>query len=293
VAEHRFDTISRMFASRKLSRRQALATGSTGLAAGVVAVADLAYASGQDASPQATPETGTAEKTMYLFVQSFQNGAIVPIEGRNGRYTVALEQGTGQTIYFGDRPSRAVGVTPTSDFLVGLGFSEENPPNAALIVETETGETDIAVVELFNPHHDPLGMGVTYEVEVLANWQDDLELGLHEEPKDLAALTPVFGAAHLLIDDCNSWPMECCTNVRCTDDGCTCGNYIGSIGPVLFCWKESEGCCKPCSTMDGRTPFTAQTSIRSPDYSYSGVCNQTYSACAGNCMAMPGPTCPH
>ncbi len=94
------------------------------------------------------------------------------------------------------------GAVSTPDFLEGLGFSEENPPYAALIVETGPGRTDITVVGLFNPTYDPVGSGVTYDVEVLQNWQNDLELGFRDEPADLAALAANVGSAHLLIDDC-------------------------------------------------------------------------------------------
>ncbi len=47
-----------------------------------------------------------------LFVQSFQSGSIAPVDGAEGRYTVTLEQGLGQTIYFSDRPERIVGTEP-------------------------------------------------------------------------------------------------------------------------------------------------------------------------------------
>lgn len=177
----RFDRISKLFANRRLSRRQAIATGGAGLA--TLATGPIATA--QDATPDAETVPGDAwsgEKTTYLFVQSFHGGSITPTDDVEGRYTVTLNQGTGQTISFGDRPSRDVGVTDTPEFLEGLGFSDDNPPNAALIVETESGETDIAVVELFNPTYDPETRGVTYEVEVLDAWQEDLDLGLREEP---------------------------------------------------------------------------------------------------------------
>ena len=82
---HRFDEISRMFARRKLSRRQVLAaSGAAGLAA---------TGAGQVAAQDATPETAAPEKVAYLFVQSFQSGSIAPAEDAEGRYTVTLEQG--------------------------------------------------------------------------------------------------------------------------------------------------------------------------------------------------------
>jgi hypothetical protein len=242
-----------MFASRKLSRRQALAAG-TG-----VAVASLAAGNGsataQDATPVASPavtsEGGfTGEKITYLFVQSYQAGSIAPKAGVDGRYTVTLEQGLGQTLYFGDRPSRDVGAAPTPDFLEGLGFTEDNPPNAALLVETATGETDIAVVELYNPTYDETTHTATYEISGLETWQDDLTLGLQEDPADLATLAPQFGAAHLFIDDCD-------------DEGVTCwrkdnGAFVGEYTAMGFCWNYWQ--CMPCEPYGHTQPDRCSTS---------------------------------
>ena len=100
----------------------------------------------------------------------------------------------------------------------GLGFSASNPPNAALVVETNGGETDIAVVELYNPVYHPSGPGVTYDVKVLENWEDSTDLGFAEAPADLAALAPSFGAAHLFIDDCADYNVSCCPNADILGD---------------------------------------------------------------------------
>ncbi|HEV2527138.1 MAG TPA: hypothetical protein VGT61_01640, partial [Thermomicrobiales bacterium] len=178
----RFDAVFRIFGQRRLSRRSALASGA---ALGAAALATAATA--QDATPpgdMGTPDAmGTpgasdaATRTEFLFVQSFQAGSIEPKEGVDGRYTLTLEAGLGQTVYFSDRPERLVGTAPTPQFLDGLGFPENNPPNAALVVETGVGETDIAVVELFAPVYDAATHTATYEVEVLANWETSTELG--------------------------------------------------------------------------------------------------------------------
>jgi hypothetical protein len=154
-----------------------------------------------------------------------------------GRYTLTLEAGTGQTVYFSDRPERIVGADPTPRFLEGLGFPDDNPPNAALIVETAPGETDIAVVELFNPLYDPVSQGVTYEVEVLANWQDELELGFSEAPTDLAALAPSFGTAQLFIDDCEEGSIYC---IHKKDQEAK----VLIQFPADMCWNYSS--CQPC-----------------------------------------------
>ena len=280
-----FDRISKRFAQRRLSRRQVVAAG---IAAAGLTAAELPSATAQDATPETVPaEPWDGEKTTYLFVQSFHSGNIVPTEGVEGRYTVTLEQGSGQTIYFGDRPSRDVGATATGLFLQTLGFPEDNPPNAALIVETAPGETDVAVVELFNPTYDLDTDRVTYDVEVLENWEDDLELGFREEPADLAVLAPAFGAAHLLIDDCPDGCTEqqvqgifdCTSNatVQCLRDNVTwIGNFTGVDTCMNWVW------CMPCEPHGHEQPNTCATAIY-----WDNKCNNTYPECDGRCLSNP------
>ena len=111
----RFDAFVKLFADRRAARRQA--------------------------TPVVSEEHSIA-KTMFLFVQSFRSGSVAPKEGEDGRYTLTLEQGLGQTIYFANRPAREVGTVPTPEFLEGLGFDPDNPPNAALVISDGAGTTD-------------------------------------------------------------------------------------------------------------------------------------------------------
>jgi hypothetical protein len=90
MATTRFDTISKLFARREAADRS---------------------------SQAATPAAWDGEKIPYLFVQSFEGGTIEPKAGTDGAYTVTLEHGLGQTLYFGDRPSHDVGAVPTPQFL--------------------------------------------------------------------------------------------------------------------------------------------------------------------------------
>ena len=69
----RFAQISKLFAERRQSRRAAVRTGTTGIAVGLGA-AGLAAATAQEA----TPTPGEGEKVAYLFIQSFQAGALMP-----------------------------------------------------------------------------------------------------------------------------------------------------------------------------------------------------------------------
>jgi hypothetical protein len=204
-----------------------------------------------------------------------------------GRYTLTLELGTGQTVYFSDRPDRIVGTHSTLQFLEGLEFVPDDPPNAALVVETSPGGTDVAVVELFAPTYDLVSQSVSYEIEVLANWQDELEVGFHEAPTDLAALVPSFGAAHLFIDDCPSKPMFCVPKecpFRQVEDRSgypigagQCGNYgqIPDLEHDGFCYSWGSAVCLPCFPWFGDCDGA---------FSYwSNWCNRRYPACQGNC----------
>lgn len=268
----RFDRITQLFTQRRLSRRQAMTgtvgAGITGITSGLVATQMPALA--QNATPVASPAaspvaaTGSPEKTTYLFVQSFQSGTLVANKD-NDRHTLTLEHGLGQTIYFGDRPSRDVGVTPTKQFLDGLGFTENNPPNAALIVETGTGESDLAVLELFAPTYDEATHTATYQVQGLEAWQDTLDLGFTDAPTDLAGMATQFSGAHLLIDDCANG------TVTCFDDG----TPIGEFDDLPFCYNY--GVCMPCEPYGHVQPDKCSTSAY-----WGGKCVQQY-ASSGTC----------
>ena len=268
-----FDNVSRLFARRRLTRRQALSQSGVGLAAAGLAATGLTAAA-QDATPEpGAPDAARAPE--MLFVQSFQSGSIVPTEGADGRYTVTLEHGLGHTIYFSDRPDRIVGAAPTPQFLEGLGFFDDNPPNAALLVENAEGETDIAVVELFSPTYDEASHTATYDVAVLAGWEASTELGFTQAPSDLAALAPSFGAAHLFIDGCPDADLACVI----PDTAHVADFYVGAIPSSEFGgWTANRyGMCKPSNNPTGRFGT-----------SWDDVCNKKFTDCYNMCVAK-GP----
>jgi len=265
--------ISKQFANRWLTRRRVLAEGGAGLAAVGLGAAGLSPATAQEATP-VTPDADHGP-TM-LFVQSFESGSIAPKEGADDRYTVTLNHGLGQTVYFSDRPDRIVGATPTGQFLDGLGFPPDNPPNAALVVETAPGETDLAVVELFDPVHDPATATVTYELAVLANWEDSSDLGFAEASIDLAAMAPSFGSAQLFIDDCTD------ADIKCLNFASASRAVVGTIPNEDhdgFCYSWGAAQCLPCQ------PWIPK---RYDAFEYWGqVCNERFSGCGGkNCEAV-------
>jgi hypothetical protein len=258
----RFDRISKAFAGRRVSQPEASA-----------APRGSVQSDRQDATPAALPEPDAEHGPEMLFVQTYQSGTIAPVEGSEGRYTLALKEGTGQTVYFSDRPDRIVGSDPTPQFLEALGFLPDNPPNAALVVETAPGESDVAVVELFDPLYDPITHDVTYEVAVLSDWQTSLEVGFTEAPTDLAALAPSFTAAQLFIDDCPDMPMDCVNRSNPS------GPAVATIDNTEhdgFCYSFFYGACLPCQPwyrwrVDAFTYWTNQ-------------CNGRFSDCHGQCV---------
>ena len=269
-----FDQVSKRFSDTRLTRRTAVATS---LAAGAAAVTGTGIAAAQDATPVASPEAAVVvlppvdDTPTQLFVQAFQSGSLAPSTSAFGTHTVTLAQGMGQTIVFTDRPSREVGTSPTPAFLDGLGFDADNPPNAAILIDAGDGTTDIAVVELFNPSYDEATHTATYDIAVLANWQNDLELGFHEEPVDLSNVATEFGATHLFIDSCRPGAYPC---VWWNDGHPATKGTLQNV-PVTW-WYDGHGCVP-----DG----TADTHTLNEVYAYwAQKCNDTFAACEGRCQ---------
>ncbi len=274
----RFDTITRFFADRRLSRRQALAQGGAGIAAGALGMSLLAPGVSAQATPVASPVTegiaeasplpeSSAEPPEMLFIQAFRSGSITPAGDSEGRYTLTLEQGLGYTVYFSDRPDRIVGAHPTPQFLEGLGFPDDNPPYAALVVETAAGQTEIAVVVLFSPVYDEATHTATYEVAVLAEWERAGDMTFIESDADLAEVLPEFGAAHLFIDDCAD------AEIWCSRDGVK----VASFGVRGHCYSWSEVACLPCD------PWWEY--VRDAMWYWPQYCNNTFpNECNGNCV---------
>jgi hypothetical protein len=197
-----------------------------------------------------------------MFVQSFQSGSFAPKEGSSEIYTLTLNQGLGQTIYFSDRPDRVFGAAPTPTFLKNFPFGEKNPPNAALVLEAGPGDTDVVVVELSAPQYDEGTHTATYEATVLSDYEK-LGATFQETPKGAGQVHPQFGAAHLFIDDCPD--LTTCEGIRV--DSPIPGGSVGQ------CWHWDCFCCLPCN---GSQPSD-----------YDALCNRTYPLCSNQCYAEP------
>lgn len=272
---NRFDAVSKIFASRRHSRRGALKGASAVLAGGALAGAGFPMVYAQDSTPAVTPVVPSdGHGPATLFLQSYKQGSIAPKNGKEGMYTVILEQGLGQTIHFSDRPDRTVGATATGQLLQVLGFPDDNPPNAALVVDAGEGELDIAVVELFAPVYDEDTGNATYDIKVLAAWADTMDLGFHETPADLAMLPATFGSAHLFIDDCPDAVMHC----KNVDSGEVVGE-ISNSDHDGYCYSYFNVACLPCA------PAWDYQGNGNSEY-WHGQCAERFEECADNACTL-------
>lgn len=241
----RFDRLTRQFARPRMSRRAALVAG--------LAATGSPTATAPDAKPASTPvdrhpDVDTAQPhPEYLFVQPFDAGAWAPKAGEDGVYTLTLTGVGGHTTYFSDRPERVVGLAPIQPFLDGLGFSPENPPNAAIVAQTGTGETDVLVVELFDPVYDADADTLTCEAKVLADYGGRGLAHLARQQAD-GNLPASFGGGSLFIDDCAD-SIESCWLYYFNPDGSSCTERR-DVGNIISgnCWSPDTLVCRPCAS---------------------------------------------
>lgn len=182
------------------------------------------------------------EKTVtFMFVQNAQSGTLIPVEGEDNLYTLTLVGVAPQTIAFSDRPERVVVQVPMQKFLDGMGFSAENPPNAALEILDADEEEDLAVVELFDPVYDAASQTLQYNVSILE--EQDHSYAVFNERAD-QALPETFGAVALFIDDCPCvWkPLEGSCDSNC---------YSFSWDWLKFNCEPDGGCCSKCYISPG------------------------------------------
>ena len=210
---NRFDQLSRMFARR--GSRRGLVAGSLGLTGAMLGGRTLA----QEATPAATPALDSDDPhpsadeatvdPMFLFVQPFESGTWTSKDGEDGVYTLILSGADANTVYFSDRPARIVGLAPTQTFLDGLGFTPDNPPNAALVAQRpDGGEQEVLVIELYAPAYDPVAGTLTYDARVLADYGEPGLAHLAPQQTDYE-LGESFDAGSLFIDGCSDHKFGC------------------------------------------------------------------------------------
>jgi len=195
---------------------------------------------------------GKAAKNFFMFVQSAKSGELISVEGKSDTYVLTLYEISPQVIYFSDRPERIVGHAEMAKFLKGLGFSDKNPPNAAIQLLAANQQQDTIVVELMKPHYDETKRTLQYEIKILQ--EAEKGLAVFTEKKD-GALPAKFNDVSLFIDDCQDFEFPCCNGL----------DAVGYIGPLAMCWSWSDFSCEPCHD--------------DPD----ADCNSKYPSCNGNC----------
>ena len=205
-----------------------------------------------------------AEKNFFMFVQAAQSGEFKPIEGKKDTYLLTLNNVNPATTYFSDRPQRIVGNADMVKFLKGLGFSEKNPPNAAIQLLNGDKDQETIVVELYNPKYDATKKTLQYELKILEEGKKGL--AVFNEAKD-KTLPAHFGDVSLFIDDCQNTPVYCCLNYA----------VQGVLQDQDMCWDWKWFVCGPCYGWDYE----------------AARCNGSFTGCKGSCEGYDDTGCFH
>ncbi|MGA7370876.1 MAG: hypothetical protein WBX01_17270 [Nitrososphaeraceae archaeon] len=128
---------------------------------------DVAEAEEAGNTTMMTNRTTNGNGVEFLSIQSAQSGSITQIN--ETAYTLELNNVANKTILFSDRPERIVETISTTDFVgnwsTGQNSFSSDEPNDALIVEdTQTGNLDTFVIESFNPVYDIATNSLTYTI---------------------------------------------------------------------------------------------------------------------------------
>ena len=179
-----------------------------------------------------------ADKPVYLFVQVADSGSLVPKAGAAGQYVLTLSGIAPQTVYFSDRPLRNAGHVTTASFLKALGFSDQNPPNAAVEVDSAAEGEDTIVVELRHPVYDAAKATLQYDVTILPDAKGGL--AYYDKRRDMK-LPRTFASVSLFIDDCPQKTMQCWR----TSGGSSCGAAF-KVDQCFYSDPRGGGACVPC-----------------------------------------------
>ncbi|HZD36211.1 MAG TPA: hypothetical protein VE130_13500 [Nitrososphaeraceae archaeon] len=127
----------------------------------------------------------------FLSIQNAKSGSLSQIN--ETAYTLELNNVANRTILFSDRPERIVTTVSTNDFVgnwsAGQNSFSSDEPNDALIVENnQTGQLETAIVESFSPVYDTDTNTLTYTITA----ENGTSINLPSE----------FGQSVLVMDDC-------------------------------------------------------------------------------------------
>lgn len=229
MESRQFDNLTK-FLARRVSRRNAVG-GTAGLAA-AMSVPALHQTLAQGATPEATP--AGAEHLSLLFVQVATGGSFTAKTDSPGWYVLTLNGVGAHAVQFADRPAHLAGTLATADLVDESLFDPNDPPNAALVADTDAG-LDILVIELYKPHYDAASQTLTYEAKPVEGDQQGWLAQFGSAQKDLA-MAETLHAASLFIDS---------VTLNCYPNGCFC-----------FPLYSYDGCCQDlfCSLSSYATP---------------------------------------
>jgi hypothetical protein len=128
---------------------------------------DVAEAEEAGNTTMMTNRTTNGNGVEFLSIQSAQSGSISQIN--ETAYALELNNIANKTNLFSDRPNRIVESVSTADFVgnwtTGTNSFAADAPNDALTVEnTQTGQLETAVIELFDPAFDTNTNTLTYTI---------------------------------------------------------------------------------------------------------------------------------
>jgi hypothetical protein len=132
-------------------------------------------------------------------VQTADAGSFSPIPGTTDSFRLLLQPAGNHFTYFTDRPEREAGLVPAATLLEQWPFNPENPPNAALALQTAPDALAVVVLELLNPPNVATDGSISYTVRVISS---NAAPGFDTLTESLTAdrLPPTFAAASLFID---------------------------------------------------------------------------------------------
>jgi hypothetical protein len=131
-----------------------------------------------------------------LFTQNSHTGSLKPIAGQNDVFTLTLDRPSPDVTVFTDRPVRSASTEGLPGFVQNWderGFNQD-PPNAALVLDQEPDNADTAIFELTHPVLDNSSGAVSYTAKHVNGGTSSLPSDEHIDPP------PSFGDAHLFID---------------------------------------------------------------------------------------------
>jgi hypothetical protein len=228
-----FDNLSRKIANR-MSRRRALAGSGLGITAAMLG-SKVPSALAQGATPVADSTDGEGVVEV-LFVQTFSSATIQVNPANASAFTITLMDGTGQTVYFSDRPERLAGTVTDEQFVDGRAFDPANPPNAAIVTFATDNSKAVLIVELTEPAYDPGTGAITYTAtELQGQPEGDVLASLAARRTD-TDLGDSFGPVTLFIDQLACLPNES----HCTNSSDCCSDFC--CGDPLDCGAGSPSC---------------------------------------------------